>query len=370
MGELGDGTTNGSSIPVNVEGLTSGVVEVSTGWSHTCGLLNTGGVKCWGEGTYGQLGNGTTNGSSIPVSVQGLSSRAVKISAEVDHTCAVLEAGGVKCWGWGGYGELGNGTTSSSSLPVDVAGLTSGVVGVSAGGDHSCALMSTGVVKCWGYNNGGQLGDGTNTNALVPVNVAGLTTPVAKLSLGYDHTCALLTTGAVKCWGANNAYKSGNPDFSNFPIPVIGFDGLPTSPGVPSGCSVISSNTLRAPIKYTKRKVRSLIQQALDAAVSGRSKRSEGTVKVSFVSRGARAVASMEQTLQGSKRDNFICPTVPVSCTSHPTSKARLIRAFSSLYWGVRPRGLSTIVANSNREISAFKRELRKLPDNYVSCGG
>jgi alpha-tubulin suppressor-like RCC1 family protein len=211
VGELGDGTTATRSTPVDVFGLTSGMAAVSAGYVDTCAVTTGGGVICWGGNSYGELGYGIAGGySSTPVPVSGLASAAAAVSVGGSHVCALTTGGAVKCWGFNGGGQLGNGSTTNSSSPVDVSGLTSGVAAVSAGGGYTCALTTAGGVKCWGSNSAGQLGNGCCSDSSTPVNVSGLTSGVAAISAGAEHTCALTTGGGVKCWGRNLQGQLGN----------------------------------------------------------------------------------------------------------------------------------------------------------------
>ena len=219
-GQLGDGTTTNSSTPVNVSTLSSGVAAIESGYYHACALLNTGAVKCWGQNAYGQLGDASTTQRNSPVDVSGLSSGVIAISAGYYHTCALLNTGAVKCWGLNTYGELGDGTTTTSSTPVNVSTLSSGVSAISAGGYQTCALLSTGAVKCWGQNTNGQVGDGSTTQRNSPVDVSGLTSGVTTISAGYLHSCAVLSTGVIKCWGLNSTGQLGDASTTQRTSPV------------------------------------------------------------------------------------------------------------------------------------------------------
>jgi formylglycine-generating enzyme required for sulfatase activity/alpha-tubulin suppressor-like RCC1 family protein len=220
-GQLGDGRTSYYRLtPVDVSGLTSGVKAIAAGGSHTCALISGGGVKCWGYNVVGQLGDGTTTTRYTPVDVSGLNSGVIALSAGMYHTCALTANGGVKCWGGNLFGQLGDGTTSNyRHTPVDVSGLTSGVIALAAGGWFTCALTNLGGVKCWGDNLYGQLGDGTTTDRSTPVGVSGLTGEVNALSGGGEHTCALTGDGAT-CWGRNYYGQLGDGTTSNRFTPV------------------------------------------------------------------------------------------------------------------------------------------------------
>ena len=184
-GQLGDGTTTGHLTAMDVSGLPSARV-VSAGYEHTCAVTSAGGAKCWGLNFAGQLGDGTTTNRLTPVDISRLTSGVTTIAGAFTHTCALTNAGGVKCWGANGAGSLGDGTTTNRLTPVDVSGLTAGVGAIGVGDGHTCALTNilgfVGGVKCWGFNISGQLGDGTTTNRLTPVDVTGLTSGVVAIA--------------------------------------------------------------------------------------------------------------------------------------------------------------------------------------------
>jgi alpha-tubulin suppressor-like RCC1 family protein len=247
LGQVGDGTTTTRIAPTAVVGMSAGVAMAAGGSSFSCALTTAGGVKCWGINNEGQLGQGTTTGpetcgdsdypcSRTPVSVSGLSSGVAALTAGDFHACVVTTSGGVKCWGYNGLGQLGNGSTQTSATPVDVVGLSSGVVAVSAGHAHTCALRVSGGVKCWGSNWGGELGDGTTTQRNTPVDVVGLSSGVAAVSAGggtdYEgsHTCAVTAGGAVKCWGLNDDGQLGD-GAGWLPADVAGFEATSDADG-------------------------------------------------------------------------------------------------------------------------------------------
>lgn len=219
-GQLGDGGTSTAFVPVNVAGLSSGVIAIAAGNSHTCALTTGGGVKCWGGNFSGQLGDGTTNGALTAVDVTGLASGVTALGSGSSHTCAVSAVGGVKCWGANFGGQLGDGTTDTQLTPVDVSGLSSGVSALALGNSHTCALTTGGAVKCWGDNTSAQLGDGTTTPALTPIAVTGLTSGVSALSAGSLHTCAITGASGAKCWGGNLWGQIGNGSTANALTPV------------------------------------------------------------------------------------------------------------------------------------------------------
>ncbi len=258
-GQLGDG--NGgvyetANTPMDVVGLSSGVQTTAAGFEHTCALMASGGMKCWGINYYGQLGDGTGETMAYeitPVNVFGLSSGVQAISAGGNHTCAILTSGGVKCWGNNHYGELGNGisgTDEYETTPVDVFGLSSDVQAIAAGSEHTCALLMSGGIKCWGDNGDGQVGDGSPSLCkVVPFDVVGLTSGVQTIATGRDHTCAVLTSGGLKCWGANSFGQLGNGAEENTktPVDVVGLssDAQTIAAGGSHTCAVLTSGGVK-----------------------------------------------------------------------------------------------------------------------------
>ena len=182
FGQLGDGSNTNTNAPSSTAidlGIGRTAVSVVSGDWHTCAILDNDDMKCWGTGTNGRLGNGGTSDKTTPVATNTLGSgrTAVDISAGAAHTCAVLDNGDLKCWGSDAYGQLGTGQGYGYSGTAIDLGTGRTAVAVSAGSFHSCAILDNGEAKCWGWNDRGQLGDGgSNTNQGLPVTVSGSNT--------------------------------------------------------------------------------------------------------------------------------------------------------------------------------------------------
>lgn len=223
-GQLGDGKESDRSTPVDVVGLASGAKAIAAGWRHTCAVTTVGGVKCWGNNHDGQLGDGSNLDHNTPQDVVGLMTKVNTVATGERHTCVLTDAGGVKCWGNNDSSQLGDATRKDRMTPVDVVGLASGVKAIAVGARHTCILTEAGGVKCWGNNHDGQLGNGIAQDQTVPVDVAGLTNGVAAIAARWRDTCALTTSGGVKCWGNNHDGRLGDGTRrdQNTPVDVVG----------------------------------------------------------------------------------------------------------------------------------------------------
>ncbi len=219
FGQLGNGTASTTPVttPATISGL-SGVVQVSGGLDHTCALKSDyATIECWGKNNYGQLGNESTTSSYVPVAVHlSLPGGSVQsVAAGAQHTCALLANGTVECWGDGSLGQMGdNGQNLSQNPTPGLVYQLTGVIALSAGGNadtgHTCALTNAGGIECWGSNVYGQLGDGTNTDRNAPVGVSGLSSGVLALAVGVDHSCALLANHKMDCWGSDGVGQLGD----------------------------------------------------------------------------------------------------------------------------------------------------------------
>jgi len=172
-------------------------VAIAAGNDHSCALSVAGGVWCWGYNGDGQLGDGSLATRPRPVEVAGLGGGVAAIAAGWFHSCALI-GGGARCWGRNDRGQLGDGTIDRRTTPVAVSRLSSGLTGIAAGAMHSCALRDDGTLRCWGRNDYGQLGDGSDVDRLTPVGVRRLPGAVAQVAAGGLHSCALMASGAVR----------------------------------------------------------------------------------------------------------------------------------------------------------------------------
>jgi alpha-tubulin suppressor-like RCC1 family protein len=180
---------------------------VASGSEHTCVVTSALGVKCWGGNASGQLGNGTTQISPTPTAVSGFFGSISAVAAGEGHTCALTFGHDLQCWGWNSSGQLGNGTSTDSPSPIAVAGI-SDVLAVAAGSKSTCAVSNLGAALfCWGDNSHGQLGNGSTLNSSVPVVVPGLSSGVVAVASNASaaFACALTNAGAVFCWGDNSS---------------------------------------------------------------------------------------------------------------------------------------------------------------------
>ena len=236
--ELGNGSLAQANSPVAVtsSGVLAGktLTQITAGFNHNCVIDSNGYAYCWGEGSYGALGNGSTALARVPVAVNmtgALAGRTIKqISGGYRHTCAVTLDGRAYCWGENSSGQLGNNSTTQANVPVAVT-MTGALAGktiqyISAGSRyHVCAIASDNGIYCWGSNESGQLGNGTTTASRVPVAVtmtgalAGRS--VIQVSNGVNRTCALANDGKSYCWGENAQGEFGNGGTANSSVPAV-----------------------------------------------------------------------------------------------------------------------------------------------------
>ena len=267
-----------SSTAINL-GTGRTAVAVAAGWYHTCAILDNGDLKCWGRDSSGQLGDGAiqfgtpysdTNAPSSTAINLGSGRTAVAVSAGSAHTCAILDNGEAKCWGSNSFGSLGDGgsntnTNAPSSTAINL-GTGRTAVAVSAVNANTCAILDNGEAKCWGYDNSGQLGDGgsnTNTNApsSTAINLGTGRTAVA-VAGGNSHNCAILDNGEAKCWGYNGNGQLGDGGSNTnqgSPVAVSGsntWDATTTivtwetHPALPAGMSISGGTISGTPSVY------------------------------------------------------------------------------------------------------------------------
>lgn len=264
FGQLGDGTTTDRAAPVAVSGL-SNVVAINAGLSHVCAVKADSTVVCWGQNVHGELGIGNTIAQNTPSAVLGVGgvgflSGVVSVASGYAYSCALKADATVVCWGVNTHGELGqaNGLSLETTTPKVVPNLT-GVVVLRAGSNHACGLKNDNSVWCWGFNGYGQLGDGTTVTKDYPVAVQKLsgnaaaiaastaqTLVVKSIALGEYHSCALGDAGSVICWGANTYGQLGVGTTINSSIPLAtNAFGIALSLGNSSTCYLQTDGSVR-----------------------------------------------------------------------------------------------------------------------------
>ena len=222
-GVVGDGTTIHRNTPVAVIGGLR-FTSIVAGANQTCGLVSGGQAYCWGQNNEGQLGDGTNNDRHQPTAVSG-GLTFTTLALGYGQTCGLTPAGAAYCWGSNGYGQIGDGGTTNRTVPTRVSeGLT--FRSLTAGGFHTCGILASGAAMCWGrnspdpiYGGGGQLGDGSMTDRLVPMPVAG-GLAFTTLAAGESHTCGIALSGNAYCWGNNASGQLGDGSNVNRLVPA------------------------------------------------------------------------------------------------------------------------------------------------------
>ncbi len=234
---IGDNPSLGLNTANDVVGLTSGVACVAAGMMQTCALTQAGSVKCWGD----PLDDGSLQGwGPTPVDVPGLSSGVIGLASGVFDTCALLADGGVQCWGGGADAEFGT-NTDYGLTPQPIPGVPAGVVSVQMSDGFGCLLKSGGAVECWGGNKFGELGNGSTFPSVTPVPVTGWGSGVASISAnGGSAACAVLTGGSLKCWGSGPVPSGATPvDVTGLPGPVRSM-----SVGAARACALLTDGSV------------------------------------------------------------------------------------------------------------------------------
>jgi len=246
---------------VNLGGIAT---SISAGYNHTCALLDTGGVRCWGHNSHGQLGYSLPATQNVGDDEPAYWFKDVDLGANVlvkeivaggNHTCAITTTNKVRCWGYNGHGQLGLGTNTNvgnneKPSAVPEVNLGGGIpVQLSLGGNHTCALLDNGFLRCWGLNSSGQLGYGNTSGRSTPGNDLAPGSKVLQVTTGSDHTCALMSTGNIKCWGYNGYAQLGYGNTTNLHAPGVDLDFGATAYRVSAGlyhtCALLSTGAAR-----------------------------------------------------------------------------------------------------------------------------
>ncbi|HII33627.1 MAG TPA: hypothetical protein HA308_01855, partial [Candidatus Thalassarchaeaceae archaeon] len=245
------GTNNYGQLGIGSNSLSNGSVDfgtrtpvaISDGNNHNCAILDDASVRCWGRNNHGQLGDGSNTNRNYPVSVDlGVGRTATSISAGNDFSCAVLDNGAVKCWGFNGYGNLGDGSTISTNSPV-VANHSTGMMAssISTTGYSTCAIFENGSISCWGKSYTVSTLNGQVTEDSVLIQIPSDRSAV-DIDGKYWHTCALLDNGSISCWGVNTHGQWGDGTCSASTNACSGADGnVPSYALMPSNAIAIAT---------------------------------------------------------------------------------------------------------------------------------
>jgi alpha-tubulin suppressor-like RCC1 family protein len=242
--QLGDGTTTDSHVPTLVTGLDSGVASIAAGLDHTCALKTDGSVWCWGDNGHGQLGDASGMSHPTPVKLPTLGTSVRQLVTAQNNNCVIKQDASLWCWGDGTYGQLGNAMTNDASVPIMVPGMTS-VVAV-ATSEHTCAGKSDGSLWCWGLGGNGQIGDGSTMQRTSPVQVWAAGTGVLVLATSPYHTCAIRTDHTTWCWGYNSNGETAHGDFTTQvpdPTQLVGFAGATVTAAIYHSCATATDGT-------------------------------------------------------------------------------------------------------------------------------
>jgi len=239
-----EGNTATDWVKTNIRGLPSKAIAITAGFYHTCALLDTGGVYCWGSNDQGQLGNGKTVNSSIPVIVLGLETGVKAIAAGAQHTCALLDDGSVQCWGDNSEGQLGNDTTQNSLFPSEVLDLPRSILQLTAGSVFTCALHQDETTFCWGNGQNGRFGDNLAEKYLTPIEVENLNGPNMALAAGDFHICVRTISNGVDCWGGLSSEQEFTPQ-NPFIVQGIPEGIVQLAPGGGHTCSLTTEDAVK-----------------------------------------------------------------------------------------------------------------------------
>ncbi|MBC7690333.1 MAG: choice-of-anchor D domain-containing protein [Methylotenera sp.] len=245
-GQIGNNTKpTPQPVPVTVTGLSS-VLSIAAGGSHTCAAISGAVPKCWGSDANGQLSIlATSSDQALPAATSG-ASNSLSIITGRNHTCSRTTASNAECWGSNSSAQVGNSSGTDRNTAINV--ITGSVSQLSAGDSHTCSLMASGTLKCWGDNTYGQLGDGTNTISISPKNISGVSS-VSSISLGNNHSCMLLNSGDAQCWGNDSNGQLGNnstilnesaPSTVNLPAGSVSL----ISAGGDHSCALLNTNAV------------------------------------------------------------------------------------------------------------------------------